>query len=221
MTALFVVLAMFIVDATIHLISRSHKRGMVGHVTKLFLMPLLYSLIPLFCNAFSLSVDYPIIILLVALCYTLGDICLLSHSSNTLFILGELAFSLGHIFFIVYFFLMGINIPLFIIGLVVGLVIILDFIKRLRGEGSLRDNLKFYLYGVMLVLFVASAFGSYEGHMLPTILSALGALVFIISDASIAFTMTGYKAYSDLFTMSTYIGANTLLVLSVIARSYL
>ena len=206
--------SVFLLTCGIHLFFAYKELETHRRYTKLFLMPLLM--------AFVISLQQGRwTILLIALAFGFfGDILLIYKHNKVMFLLGELCFFLGHIVYVILFFL-EINFanPLLAILLTIGIAMILQFIlhrifkpyyKSLTIPNNIYSTILLVSLGYTVLVPI------YQG-IYPAILLPIGAICFIISDSLIAYNLF-YKTVKrhDFYIMIFYLIAQTLLVLGLL-----
>lgn len=200
----------------VHLDRRFMSTEIVGDVTKCFLIPSLYFTLFTASRAFLRPISRPWMLVIVAVCYTLGDYLLLRKEPFIRFFFGALSFSVGHMCYVIYFSHYGLNIYTLIGGMILFGIVYFAIVKYVldkkpqHGYGVLAYAFTLYLFAVGM-----SAVFSFE-YLKTSILVIIGVALFILSDSSIAFrTLTGDKGHISFLIMLTYILANLFLVLGV------
>ena len=187
---------------------------LIRYLSKPLLMPLLA------CFYFfdNLSLDW-LVILGIAGGF-IGDVCLMIPDPNgtkRFFRIGLISFLLGHLFYIIALILMidfsrfqwwsiFLTIPYIAIGAVV-------YPRLIKHTGKMKIPVTFYLIVIILMgISTPLLWGSSEP--IGVILLMMGALVFIVSDTINAFNKFAKEIpYERLYTMSTYLLGQFLLVL--------
>ena len=183
------------------------------------------ALLPLLC-ATSLAyllgrdvMDYRPVVLLVAaqLFGCAGDV-LLMPSSDVLFLVGMVAFLVGHLFYMTLFGSVswrGLRPLQWLVAIVVLGVIVTVLVKCIGIQGEL--FVPMLVYGFALMLLIFSAFAGVlrmpRGSRATWWILLAGALLFTFSDACIAMGMFGVMTFAlrHFVVMSTYLAAQTLL----------
>ncbi len=207
-------LILFIADSILHLVRRYRGRDAIGDVTKIFLMPLLFLTLFLAFKTFRFPLSYGGYVFLVAICYTLGDISLLIKAKSIFFYIGAFLFTLGHIFYIIYFTRFGITLWGLFLGIAVFGGEYAMFLFKVRSTKVGLTPYALYAGGV-LALSIAVSMSYDNGSIAAWVFSILGVVFFGLSDARIAYNRCGYKESSDFFIMIFYILANVFLALGV------
>lgn len=213
-------LLLFISISFVHLYRRRyHGREIVGHITKMLLIPSLYLLIFLFAKEKNLTLVRPEIIFSIALCYTLGDFFLLLKKKSLLFYLGAIAFTIGHTLYIYYYSLFGFSWVAAICGAIFSLIFLVRYLKKIHSKVPGKE-LPYLLYGLGIVALSISIFASFKiSNITSWIPAFFGCIFFGYSDSRIAYNKSGVKRSTTFEIMLTYIIANICLVLSILAMN--
>lgn len=200
----------------VHLDRRFVEREKVGDITKCFLIPSLYFTLFTASRAFPREISNPVLLILIAAFYTLGDILLLKKEPFSRFVLGALSFSIGHMIYIIYFSFFGLNIYTLIAGMIIFGIPYFGVIKYVIQK-SPHHAFGVLIYAFTLYLFSVGMSAVFSFKYLKTsILVIIGVILFIFSDSKIALnTITEKKKHSSFIIMLTYILANLFLVLGV------
>ena len=183
------------------------------------------ALLPLLC-ATSLTyllgrdvMDYRPVGLLVAaqLFGCAGDV-LLMPSSDVLFLIGMVAFLVGHLFYMTLFGSVswrGLRPLQWLFAIVVMGVIVTVLVKCIGIQGELFVPMLVYGFTLMLLIFsaLAGVLRMPRGNRATWWILLAGALLFTFSDACIAMDMFGVMTFAlrHFVVMSTYLAAQTLL----------
>ena len=183
------------------------------------------ALLPLLC-ATSLTyllgrdvMDYRPVGLLVAaqLFGCAGDV-LLMPSSDVLFLIGMVAFLVGHLFYMTLFGSVswrGLRPLQWLFAIVVMGVIVTVLVKCIGIQGELFVPMLVYGFTLMLLIFsaLAGVLRMPRGNRATWWILLAGALLFTFSDACIAMGMFGVMTFAlrHFVVMSTYLAAQTLL----------
>lgn len=149
----------------------------------------------------------------------LGDVFLI-FSNNYFFISGLVCFLIGHLWYVVELSskITSIEISnlLVLVTIFIMIVVFLLYKSLSKGLGNLKIPVIFYIITIFsmfylsIVLFIGQP--SYKSA-----LTLLGALLFVISDYSLAFSLFKRSFFNkDLLIMSTYILAQFLLVIGLL-----
>lgn len=194
----------------IHLVFCFIKKEKARKISKAFLLPLL----AISCILLKLNNYFIYFGLLFG---WIGDILLIFTDNEKLFVSGLISFAIGHVFYLIascYRLITINNIEInasFIIFFIILFIVLLIsaklfFVKHL-GKLAYLGALYFYL---LFSLCLLNFYGNYY-------LSALGFLIFIISDSIIALTkLNRHPPHEDFHIMFTYIIAQTLVILSFV-----
>ena len=194
--------------------NENNNRMLIRYITKPLLMP------PLACFYIfdNLSLDWWVILGIAG--GFVGDVFLMIPDPNKtkrFFKIGLISFLLGHLFYIIALILMtdfsnyefwsiSLTIPYIAIGIIV-------YPRLIKHTGKMKIPVTVYLI-VIILMGVSTTFlwGSVEP--IGIILLMIGALVFIVSDTINAFNKFAKEIpYERLYTMSTYLLGQFLLVL--------
>ncbi len=212
--ALLIILAL---DIMIHLWSRLKDSRLAGCITKPLLMPLVYSSMFMLSDQLSIDVSRPYMIAAIAVLYTLGDILLMPKDNMISFFIGAGSFMAGHLVFVAYFVMMSFSPAFLILGAAIGAVPFAFYMRKVIRKKT-EDLWAFALYGSVILVFFTGAFATFSFHKpLGTILAILGVVFFGYSDSRIVYNIVKHRDTSDFEIMWTYIAANILLSLSVLA----
>ena len=212
----------FFIFFTIHLIGElliiknkeSKNHLLIRYISKPLLMPLLA------CFYMFDNTNLNLWVILGIAGGFLGDVFLMIPDPNKtkrFFKFGLISFLLGHVFYIVALLLMTdfsnyqwwsilLSIPYIVIGVIV-------YPRLIKHTGKMKIPVTIYLIVIILMgLFTSFLWGGREPS--GVILLMMGALVFIISDTINAFNKFAKEIlYERLYTMSTYLLGQFLLVL--------
>ena len=214
---LFVITLLIFIGASIlHLYRRRyHGREIVGHISKMFLIPFLYTSIFLFANMHEIVLQLPSIIVLIAIFYTMGDLLLLFKKKAILFYLGALSFLLGHIMYIVYFTHFSFSFVAAFVGVMFSLFFLCRYLKKVHSKVPGKE-LPYLLYGSGIVALTIAVFSFFSiEHIIAWLVAFSGVVVFGYSDSRIVYNNVGYEESSSFKIMLTYIIANIFLVLAI------
>lgn len=205
---------LFLLTSLLHLFYCYQENERARRLSKLALMPLLI--------AFVISVqkgDWPILLIALLFGY-FGDILLIYKKNKTMFLLGEMSFFIGHVVYIILFFLkVGFNSPLLAILITVGAALVIQYplyviFRPYYKKLTIPNN----IYSTILLISLAFAIlvVVYQGF-LPSILLPIGALCFMVSDSLIAYNLF-YKKQKrhDFYIMVFYLLAQVLLSLGIL-----
>lgn len=207
-----VCIALYLIDviATLNAIRLDNKKYYA--ITKSTLMPLLLVsyLVCLPENLMTLTLRK--FVLLAFICYTAGDVLLLFPKDKTLlcFYIGMLSFYIGHVFLIAWYAQKCWTHSTTVMIVAAVLVLLLEIeMFRVFTKRNKKMGLALVLYSSSLaVLTIAAA-------SVKTVSGTLGVLIFLVSDYTIARRELKMKTTGNMFTMSTYIVAQTLTMITI------
>lgn len=183
------------------------------------------ALLPLLC-ATSLTyllgrdvMDYrPVGLLIAAQLFGCAGDVLLMPSSDVLFLIGMVAFLVGHLFYMTLFGSVswrGLRPLQWLFAIVVMGVIVTVLVKCIGIQGELFVPMLVYGFTLMLLIFsaLAGVLRMPRGSRATWWILLAGALLFTFSDACIAMGMFGVMTFAlrHFVVMSTYLAAQTLL----------
>ena len=179
--------------------------------TKPFLVPSMTAFAFMLMKLKGLSLPFALPFIAAMACYTVGDILLMIEDNTKLFILGMVAFVVGHIIVAVSFLSTGTKLLYLIISALVWFAILVFlFFPRLDERNSMTPYLKGY--GTMIAIYgILVTASTFNGNTVSHVLAVLGVALFGISDSMIALRVTGSKDRSTR-VMVTYIIAVALLL---------
>ena len=218
----YLFLVIFFIDAGIHIVGVAKESKKIIYATKPFLM-LLLALYFIFALPLN-KVNW--LILIAVLFGGAGDIFLMLEGDEKWFMLGMVAFLLGHIFYIIAFMLeIGDNIVSFPIwGLFFLIPVVLILVMTYPMFKNHLGDLKIPVHVYMLVILVMHIFtvlrvAAYDFFCVCFLLVWLGSLLFILSDSLIAidtFNKEKKIPHGRIIIMLTYILGQFLIVQGVI-----
>lgn len=219
---LFIIdLLVFIAVSFIHLWRRRyHGREMLGHVTKMFLIPSLYLLLPLSSYAFGYTIYKGWMVFLIAVFYSFGDLFLLLKKRTILFYLGALSFSIGHVLYMAYFSSFHFSLLGLFFGLVFAAYFFTRYIRKIHKAAPGKEA-PYIVYGISIALLVITVYSSVSvEYFLAGVAAIIGSVFFGYSDSRIAYNKAGVKRTTTFSIMLTYIIANIFLLGSVILLNF-
>lgn len=211
----------FIVDVFLHLAAIARRKETLRRVTKVLLMPLLALCFFLLWRSAG-DEPVPVYVLVALLFGCVGDACLIDHHHPVGFPLGLVAFSVGHVFYIVQMLQITAAPALWMIALLIivygaGVTMTLKRLtpylpKKLWG-GSL-----FYML-LLSTLSATAAVGVLTGFSLGAVCLFAGTLLFLLSDTILSFEIfKGETQNGNLKVMITYIAAQILISTGFLLR---
>lgn len=214
MPLLFVLIFLCIIDSVTVIVSRYKGRTATGHITKVLINPLFYT--TLFCYFIYHNVDPQeyIILLCPMAFYTIGDILMNPNGKRLYFLLGQLAFAIGHLCMMHFWLRYGVNIAFFEKGILISLAMYIAFAVAVYKRSKRKRSLLYFLpFSLVLFGLIASSIGTYNG-LLPTALRTFGALCITLSSGSIGINETFDYQIPDYVVTILYVVANALFVIS-------
>lgn len=211
----------FIVDVIVHLIAITTQKERLRRVTKVLLMPLLALC---FFLLWRVAGDDPVpIYVMVALLFgCVGDACLIDHHHPVGFPLGLVAFSVGHVLYILQ--MLAITaVPAFwmivLIIVVYGAGVAMTFRRlTLYLPKKLWGGCLFYML-LLCTLSATAAIGVLNRFSLGTVCLFAGTLLFLLSDTILSFEIfKGETKNGNLKVMITYIAAQILIAAGFFLR---
>lgn len=212
----YLYVSLFIIFTGLHLFASLKKERLLRGATKgLILMSVL--------GFYLESAAQPSWFLVVALLMSLlGDMLLIPNGTK-FFAIGGIAFLISHIFFIIEYSttFSFVNVPLYFsipIAAVFAAVVVVLFIKL---KPSLPKALFFPMAAYLLINGAMNCFAIYRliaGPNIGSIVTAIGALLFFVSDSSLFFVRfdKNSKLKTHFLVMLTYSVAEFLIVLGLV-----
>ena len=207
------ILFLYLVIVIVHLYCCFHHHEEVRKVTKCFLMPFLALTYYLGCPKEKLSK----IIIIAIIFGCLGDVFLIIEG---LFLLGVVSFLVGHLLYIITFFVeTGIknyrkNLFVFLLVCLVYFYLESEVLKYFR-PAIIKAGLwgPLFVYAIILAgLNISSAIYAYCYANFYSVLTYIGSLIFAISDCILAKQVFLEKSkYQETFIMFTYILGQSLI----------
>lgn len=207
--------ALYLLAVSVHLFAcASRNRLMLRRVTKCFLMPLLAVNYALFAKTVS-----PLVLAAVFFGFA-GDFFLLLTTHRWAFPAGIAAFATGHVFYILRF-LSALSTPpavfvwilLGVFGAAYAATLLKYLWKRLPKKLRPAGILYMLIIGTMATCALAYSF---SGAAPMVCLAGVGGLLFVASDSLLSIDAFHHPIrHRSILVMSTYIAAQTLIVISL------
>ncbi|MBN1801734.1 MAG: lysoplasmalogenase [Candidatus Lokiarchaeota archaeon] len=223
---LFVIL--FCLDSILHIYGILKESKNLIKFSKPLLMPLL-ALYYAF-GTFAIN-QFDVLIVFALIFGALGDTFLLSQENEKYFLIGMVAFLLGHVFYIISFslYLGGdiLRFPVygFLLVIPVIVLVIIAFPKFKKGLGSMKIPVFVYMGVIILMhVFALLRLSKLPGLYCPCFFFVyLGSFLFILSDSIIAIDQFGESKIKNmrLYIMITYILAQFFIVQGIILTGIL
>lgn len=206
----------FLATALVHLYACLKEKHKLRVVTKPMLMPLLAAI-------YFVSTNEPHLIVAMALLFgAIGDVFLLFPDKPNFFMIGGASFGVGHILYIVAFFLYAGAMKLPIYGNILILIFFIPAavigIMRLKPVVPKKLNASVLFYMLILCMMVTVATMSF--FVEPSarrLLFPLGAILFLLSDAILAhLVFVRENKGSNFSVMATYLAAQTMITIGFV-----
>jgi uncharacterized membrane protein YhhN len=215
---ILVIIILFAVAIIVNLWAEAIQNDMMRYFSKPLLMPILILLY------WFMSPGTDIFVSIALWLAFAGDVFLLFPKHKAFFMLGLSSFLACHIFYILYFikidvFPSGIDPWFWLVIIVFAIfgVLLFSFLKKHLGD--MKIPVIFYIIVILSLSFIcASRCFSFSGtaFWFPLI----GSILFVISDTILAFnTFRKPVRYGGVYIMSTYIAAQLLIVLGILAEN--
>ena len=210
----FAFVGMLTVNVALHLFAIVSGKEIIRRITKVLLMPLLAVSFYLMWRTFSPNpLPWQVVAALLLGCA--GDAFLINHHNRIGFPLGLVAFSIGHVFYIIQLFSL-ISAPAWwiILLLVVlygtGVVVTFKMLSPYLPK-QFRVGCVFYMM-LLCLLSAAAVIGLLTRFSLGSVIVTIGTLLFLLSDTKLSFEIfKGDSKNGNLIVMITYIAAQLLL----------
>lgn len=214
MALLYVLIFLSLVDCASIVISRYHGRTMTGHTLKILLNPLIFSILFVYLIKHQVNYhDYEILFLPMIL-YTIGDMCMNPDGLSIFFIIGQACFAMGHVFYSIFWLRNGIEFPFILYGILLAIAFFGAFgIGVMKKAKDKRTLFFMFPYSIVLLYFLAMAFGTYDG-LLSTSLRSLGVICCIFASTAIGANVTNRYRTPDYIVTLFYEASYILLALS-------
>ena len=211
----------FVIDVNLHIFAITKQQEGLRRVTKVFLMPLLALC---FFLLWRCEGDEPVpwYVLAALLFGCVGDTCLIDHHHPVGFPLGLVAFSFGHVLYILQMLMITAAPELWMIALLIvvyGAGVVMTF-KKLSPflPKKLWGGCLFYMI-LLSTLSAAAAAGMLTSLSLGTVCLFAGTLLFLLSDTILSFEIfRGETKNGNLKVMITYIAAQILISAGFLLR---
>lgn len=212
---------LFIVDVIVHLAAIGRQKESLRRVSKVLLMPLLaLCFIFMWRDAGDAPVPWYVIAALLFGC--VGDACLIDHHHPIGFPLGLIAFSIGHVLYILQMLQITAAPALWMIVLLIvvyGAGTAMTF-KKLTPflPKKLWGGCLFYML-LLCILSATAAAGVLTDFSAGTVCLFAGTLLFLLSDTILSFEIfKGETKNGNLKVMITYIAAQVLISVGFLLR---
>ena len=206
-----IMLGVYALVGVVHQVAALSFWNVARGVTKCLLMPVLVAY-------YCIRADGPLVVAILAIVFSwLGDAILLGKNNPNIFRLGMAAFLLSHAFYIAT--LIGLthrwNIPVLIISIIVALAAEIALPRIIKPPPGMR--IPILVYGVaILAMSICALQYALSTPSAPSIALFVGSLIFIFSDALLAYLSFGRKPkYFNAITMPPYIIAQVLIVIGL------
>jgi len=217
----FAIVALYLIDVTLCLVSIRRKNSHMYAATKPLLMPLLCGIYLVFLPDSLREQNYQLFIVLALAFHTLGDVLLLFPRGKTMkfFYAGMLAFFIGHIMYANWFLRAEVGHSVWGAVLALMVCIILQYmLYRQLMAGPKKYAPKLVPYSSGLVVFAVSI-TSTIGNGSPvyaTLVCMLGIALFCFSDYCILRRTVRMPLFGQMVVMSTYIAAQSLIIIGML-----
>lgn len=215
--AVYIAIAVLII--VIHLVAVKMQYRYVKSVSKVCLIPYIFLAFLVFTESFGASVPRMPLLMTALAFYTLGDL-LLEFNKESLFRLGGISFSVGHILYAAYFLSMGFSLGMGI--LFIGIwVLVYIFLFEPQMKALKPNSTEYFVYAcIVMLLGIAVGAADFGGNWMAKMIAVAGTLSYGFSDALVIIRQSRNesekeKVDDDLLIMVTYIGANILLLASI------
>lgn len=213
MIAALLILAVVI---AVHLVAIYKGKNTLKSGTKSLLIPLMFVAFNSVAANCGIHVENIGLLMAVLIFYTAGDILLEINSDKNFFFAGAVSFVMGHILYALLFALFGIRLEMVImyIGLwFLGFI----FLFRIVLDNN-EEETRYYLVYVACIAVMGIAIGGAAFKSMVAQITALsGAVSFAFSDSLIILRRRKKDdRQDDMLIMLTYIGANLLLLSSLL-----
>jgi len=206
-----IMLGVYALVSLAHEVSALRFWHIARSITKCLLMPVL---LVYYC----VTANSPLVVAILAIVFSwLGDVVLLGKANMNYFRLGMVAFLLSHVFYIVT--LVGLthswHIPALIASIVVAVAAVAVLPRVVKPPKGML--IPIIVYGVAITAMSICALQyALSAPSAPSIALFVGSLVFIFSDALLAYLSFGRQPkYFNAITMPPYIIAQVLIVIGL------
>ncbi len=201
-----------------HLAAISKGMDALKSGTKIFLIPLMFVAFNSVAAAGGIHVDNIGLLMAVLLFYTLGDILLEINTNKIFFFAGAISFVIGHLLYALLFALFGIQLEMVVmyIGLwFIGFIFLFSLVLDKREE----ETTYYVIYAACVAVMGIAIGGAAFKSMVAQIMALAGAVSFAFSDSMIVLRRRKKDdREDDMLIMLTYIGANLLLLSSLLVE---
>ncbi len=180
-------------------------------ITKAFLVPSLLLLFVELSAAGNILFENIFLLYSGMLLYTLGDILLEIKVHPVFFYIGASSFAVGHIMNAAFFLSQGFTLTGLLLAALLCIALLCTVLWFLEKQGS--EELFISAVYLSFVMVMGIGIGGSALPMPTKLISLLGALIFCFSDSLILLSrIQGNTKRYDIGIMSTYIGANALIL---------
>lgn len=214
---ILIAVVLYVADVILNLKSAEERNPKMYVVTKSLLMPLLLAVYFLVIPVRGRNNLRQINMVMALFFHWIGDILLLfpRRKSKSFFFAGMISFFIGHIFYTLWFIRDKIGHSVSAVIIIIPFLVLLEFILYGQindGNKKLTLVLMFYVQGlIVLAAAVISTLGG-KTPVWATLISLTGVFLFMLSDFNIARRTVRKPLFGQVFTQSTYITAQTLIV---------
>lgn len=215
------IIALYLIDVTLCLLSIRKKSSRGYAVTKPFLMPLLCGVYLLFLPNQLRSQNHQLFIVLALAFHTLGDVMLLFPRSKTMkyFYVGMAAFFIGHILYALWFARAEVGHTIWCAIVMLIVCILMQYLlyrQLMAGPRKYAPKLVPYSSGLAIfAISIVSTLGN-GSPVYATLICMLGICLFCFSDYCILRRTVRMPLFGQMVVMSTYIAAQSLIILGVL-----
>ena len=213
MIAALLILAVVI---AVHLVAIYKGKDTLKSGTKSLLIPLMFVAFNSVAADCNIHVENIGLLMAVLIFYTAGDILLEINSDKNFFFAGAVSFVIGHMLYALLFAFFGIQLEMVImyIGIwFVGFIFLFRTVLDKREE----ETRYYVIYAVCVAVMGIAIGGAAFKSMVAQIIALSGAVSFAFSDSLIVLRRRMKDdRQDDLLIMLTYIGANLLLLSSLL-----
>lgn len=213
MIAALLILAVVI---AVHLVAIYKGKNTLKSGTKSLLIPLMFVAFNSVAANCGIHVEHVGLLMAALIFYTAGDILLEINSDKNFFFAGAVSFVIGHILYALLFALFGIRLEMVImyIGLwFLGFI----FLFRIVLDKNEEETRYYLVYAACIAVMGIAIGGAAFKSMVAQITALSGAVSFAFSDSLIILRRRKKDdRQDDMLIMLTYIGANLLLLSSLL-----
>lgn len=213
MIAALLILAVVI---AVHLVAIYKGKNTLKSGTKSLLIPLMFVAFNSVAANCGIHVEHVGLLMAALIFYTAGDILLEINSDKNFFFAGAVSFVMGHMLYALLFALFGIRLEMVImyIGLwFLGFI----FLFRIVLDNNEEETRYYLVYAACIAVMGIAIGGAAFKSMVAQITALSGAVSFAFSDSLIILRRRKKDdRQDDMLIMLTYIGANLLLLSSLL-----